>query len=83
MTLRAVVRKLGVRRRDLAGVKKRFAAAALKKKNRNEPAKDRHQIHNQSRPTPWMQPAVVTEIALVTLSDLLLRACGFRHRLSI
>jgi hypothetical protein len=30
-----------------------------------------------------MQAPVVTEIAFVTLGDLLLRATGFRHRLSI
>ena len=79
VTFFAIVRELGVRGRDFAGVKKGLATPAREKKNRDQAAHNSEQTDNQSRPTPRMQPAVVTEIAFVTLGDLLLRARRFRH----
>ena len=75
----AVVRELGVRGGDLAGIKKRLPPPTRKKKNRDQSAKNGEQADNQARATPRMEPAVVTEVAFVTLGDLLLRARRFRH----
>ena len=59
-----------------------FAAAPREQKNREQSAKERCETDNQPRTTPGMEPPVVSEIAFVTLGDLLLRATGFRHRFS-
>ena len=83
MAFRAIVRELGVRGRDFSGVKKTFAPATREKTNREQAAENCEHADDQSRAPPRMQPPVVTEIAFVTLGDLLLRATGFRHRFSI
>ena len=82
VTLGTVVGELCVTRRNFAGGKKSFAAAMWEKKNRKQAAEDRQQADDESRPPPGMKPAVITEVAFVTLGDLLLRASRFRHRLS-
>src|SRR5437764_3217724 len=82
VTLCAVVREFGVTSRDFAGVKKTFAPATWEQENREQTAKNRQQADDEPCPTPRMKPAIITEIAFVTLGDLLLRASRFRHRLS-
>jgi hypothetical protein len=82
VTFRAIIGELGVRGRNFAGVEKTFAAATRKQKNREQSAEDRCEADNQARATPGMETPVVPEIAFVTLGNLLLRATGFRHRLS-
>lgn len=83
VAFRAIVRKLGVTGRDFAGIKKGFVPRTLKEKNRNQAAENRDHTDDQSHLSPRVQPAIVTKIAFVALGDLLLRASGFRHRLSI
>lgn len=82
MTFRAIVRELGMRGRDFAGVEKSFAAIITEEKNCEQSAKESDQTNDESRPSPRMKPAVISEIAFVALGDLLLRASGFRHRFS-
>ena len=82
VALSAVVSELGVTGRNVSGVKKCLAAATRKKKNREQTAEDRQQADDQPCPPPGMKATVITEIAFVTLGDLLLRARRFRHRLS-
>ena len=82
VAFRAIIGELGVRGRNFAGVEKTFAAAPREQKNREQSAKERCETDNQPRTTPGMEPPVVSEIAFVTLGDLLLRATGFRHRFS-
>jgi len=79
VAFRAIVAELGVRGRDFAGVEKTFVPATREKTNREQAAENCEQADDQSRASPRMQAPVVTEIAFVTLGDLLLRATGFRH----
>ena len=82
VAFRAIVRELRVSGCNFAGVKKSFATATREEKNREQPAEDCCQTDDQPRPSPGMEPPIVPEIAFVTLGNLLLRATGFRHRLS-
>lgn len=83
MTLGAIIRELGVAGRDFSGVEESFVPATLEEKDRDQTTEDHDQTDNESHLPPRMQPAIVAEIAFVPLGDLLLRASGFRHRLSI
>lgn len=72
-----------MRGRNLSGIEKLLRPAFGVNENGDQPAEDRQQRHDESRAPPWVKLSVVTEIAFVTLGNLLLRARGFRHRLSI
>jgi len=79
VTLGTVTGELRVTRRNFTGIKKSFAPATWEKKNRKQAAEDRQQTDDKSRAPPGMKPAVITEVAFVTLGDLLLRSGRLGH----
>ena len=79
VTLGTVVGELCVTRRNFTGIKKSFAAATREEKNRKQAAEDRQQTDDKSGAPPGMKAAVITEVAFVTLGDLLLRSGRLGH----
>lgn len=79
MTGRAIVGKPAVRCGNFPGIKKCFATTQLENGDGDDAADERDQAHERARPSPRMQFSVITEIGLVTLGDLFLRATRRGH----
>jgi hypothetical protein len=82
VTLRAILRDRGVTARNGSGVEEFFVAVPLKKNDAREAAGEREEAGAEARNPPWMLPFVITEIAFVTLGDLLLGASRRGHGLN-
>src|ERR1044071_1434499 len=83
MALCAIVGKPGVTARNLAGIKKCFASACLKKQDTGDSANNGQEADPRTRSPPWMQSTVVAKITFVAFGNLLLRSAGRSHAKSL
>src|SRR6266849_927260 len=83
VTGRAIIGEPGVRCGNFPGVKECLADTKLRNDDGNNAADQRNQAHEGAGSSLRVQFSVITEIGLVTLGDLFLRAARRGHGASI